>query len=96
MRICNNCRKRKKKYYGENRVCSDCFRFRRYKHRRENPKSVLLNSAKYRASIEGVPFNLNVCDFDIPTVCPILGIMLKSNFGVGGCRDDSPSLDSFV
>lgn len=52
---------------------------------------VIRNSAKYK----GIPFDLCEEDFDIPAVCPVLGIPLM--FAEGGSpTDNSPSLDKFI
>jgi len=96
MRLCTNCKLPKNKYYKNNNVCTDCYKERRYNHRRENPKLRLLSSAKHRAKKENVPFNLSADDFDIPSHCPVLGIELKYNIGIGGFRDNSPSLDKRI
>jgi hypothetical protein len=94
--ICNGCKEEKEKFYKGNRVCVDCFKKRRYAHRRANPKLRMLCSARHRAKTEKVPFNLTVDDFSIPTKCPILDIPLKFNIGVGGHRDNSPTLDKII
>lgn len=96
MQICNGCKEPKEKYYAGNRVCVDCFRERRYAHRRANPKLRMLSCAKMRAKEQSVPFNLTVPDFEIPGLCPILGIKLELNRGRGGFKDSSPSLDKII
>jgi len=93
MKKCTFCKRKKNKFYSGNNVCSDCFKKRRYEHRRNNPKLVILSSAKHRAKKEGVLFDLVIEDIVLPDYCPVLGIKLKFNTGIGGARDDSPSLD---
>jgi hypothetical protein len=51
----------------------------------------MLNRAKKRAKLAGVPFKLKRSDVVVPMCCPILNIPLKS--GVGRSHDASPSLD---
>lgn len=58
---------------------------------KRNPKSVLLHQAKTRAKRNGVPFSITVNDFEIPDVCPALGIPVFKGDGV--MHDGSPSLD---
>jgi hypothetical protein len=94
--VCNSCKKEKKDFYKGNHVCVSCFKIRRYAHRRNNPKLRFLASAKHRAKTEKAPFNLKPEDFEIPEFCPVLGIKLKFNFGVGGFKENSPTLDRFI
>ena len=60
-------------------------------YRRTNPKEVLYNNARQRAKRDNLPFTITHGDFEIPEVCPVLGIPLF--VGVGKCSDNSPSLD---
>lgn len=51
--------------------------------RHNNPLSIklaLLNSAKRRAKIKGLDFNIGVSDIELPEKCPLLGIELTSNY----------------
>lgn len=57
-------------------------------------KRKLLESAKNRARRKGVPFHITIDDFEIPDVCPLLGIQLKRN--KGQAADDSASLDRLI
>ena len=52
--------------------------------------------AKSRASIKGLPFNLETSDIEIPDTCPILGIPLFVTQGRSGGFRHSPSLDRIV
>ena len=56
------------------------------------------NALKCRAKKEGIPFNITLEDLEIPEVCPVLGIPLKSwgENNVGGYMEDSPSIDKFI
>ena len=96
MKICNQCGLEKEKYYKKNNVCAECFRARRYKHRRDNPKLNFLVSARHRAKTDGVSFDITPDDIDIPEFCPVLGIKLQFNYGVGGAKDNSPSIDRLI
>jgi ribosomal protein L37AE/L43A len=54
-------------------------------------KTVMLGSAKQRAKLNGLIFDLTVDDIVIPELCPVLGIPLKS-----GTRENhwnAPTLD---
>lgn len=64
-------------------------------YRREHPAKQLIKSAKSRAAVKGIEFNLSEVDITpLPTHCPILGIELISNVGTGaGGKDNSYSLD---
>ena len=61
---------------------------------RANPERVMLSGAKKRAREAGVAFNLELGDIQIPTHCPVLGIVLKTN--TGRLDDSSPSLDRHI
>jgi len=61
----------------------------KYKHR---PSWKLVESARGRAKVMGIKFNLTEADVVIPEYCPILGIKLKRGRG-GGPTPNSPSLD---
>jgi hypothetical protein len=61
------------------------------KWNRANPKSCLINKAKHRAKKKGFEFSITVDDFDLPDVCPVLGIPLV----IGNTKqaNNSPTLD---
>lgn len=54
---------------------------------------MMLNSAKKRARIKGVPFDLTVEDLEFPEVCPVLGIPISRSPNGGWHWPSSPSLD---
>ena len=63
------------------------------RHNKKNRKYVMWCSAKKRAQKKGLEFDISMEDLpDIPEYCPILGIKLNFNDGVGP-TDNSPSLD---
>ena len=68
---------------------------RKAKYAQMTVEQMLWLGAKQRAKEKGVPFNLSVTDIEIPEVCPLLGVPLKSRKGQGkhGHGPDSPSLD---
>jgi hypothetical protein len=53
-------------------------------------KKVMLQGARSRAKVKGLPFDLTYEDFEIPAYCPILGMELISRRRLQDC---SPSLD---
>lgn len=62
--------------------------------RRNNIASSLLKYAKRRAQLYGLPFDLEISDVDVPSVCPVLGLPLE--VGGGSFNDNSPSIDKIV
>lgn len=67
----------------------DAYRVKRNAWADANPKRAMLQGARRRAIQSGVPFDLHFDDFDIPNICPALGIPLlrKDNL------NSAPSLD---
>jgi hypothetical protein len=59
-----------------------------------HPKRELLHCARQRAKKRDCRFDLRETDFDIPEVCPILGIPLVR--GGGHIQPGSPTLDRLV
>lgn len=57
----------------------------------EDPRKIMLYSAKHRANKKGLPFDLELQDIVIPEYCPVLNIKLEF-FHVSQNRT-SPSLD---
>lgn len=51
---------------------------------------------KSRAHRNGVPFDLDVSDIRIPSICPILGLSIQPHQGRSGMHDASPSLDRII
>lgn len=62
----------------------------------KNPEKMMLRSAKHRAKVKGLPFNIELSDIVIPEFCPVLGLELKANAGAGGAKRNSPSLDRII
>jgi len=62
--------------------------------REVNPMSVYLIAVRRNAKRAGVPFDLTLADFNIPTFCPILGIELLKN--KHSAKDNSPSVDRII
>lgn len=59
------------------------------------PEKIMHQSARRRAQLKGLVFEISVEDITIPEFCPILGIPLVSAIGGGrrGGERNSPSLD---
>ena len=68
---------------------------KRKEDRHADPVKHMLHRAKARAKREGLPFNLEHQDIEVPDVCPVLSIPLVIGEGSGG-EDGSPSLDKFI
>lgn len=90
---------RQTKEYQRARYAQDPDRHKAYvtKWGNKNPKKVLMYSAKSRAKSRGLEFSIGEGDFDIPEICPVLGIVLGPVLVVGSKenrqRDNAPSLD---
>ncbi len=59
-------------------------------------KKLLLYSVKRRAIKKDIPFDITEEDFEIPDVCPVLGIPLETGIGAGRPLDNSPSIDRLI
>lgn len=59
------------------------------------PEYYLLRSARARARIKQLPFNITENDISIPEFCPVLGVKLKRKEG-RGMGEESPTLDRIV
>lgn len=62
------------------------------------PEKMIWTSAKYRAKVQNVPFNITVEDIVIPEYCPLLNTKLERKpYGKGGSfQPNSPSLDKII
>ena len=74
--------------------CNECNNEKRQAWYKNDPRSVMLLSAKARAKRDGVFFNLKKCDIVIPSHCPVLGIEIQVGTRVD--HDNAPSLDRKV
>lgn len=61
------------------------------KARKEDPRSHMVSDARRRAKQKGLEITIHFRDFEIPSVCPVLGIPLIHAQGYPS--DNSPSLD---
>ena len=100
-RLCRKCNKMKllKEFHkhrfckrGRNTVCKKCRRpisVRQYNS--TSLESRLLHSAKARAKLDKIPFNLELQDIIIPEFCPVLKIrlMYKTDYAPSIDRKDS-------
>lgn len=104
--VCDSCKASSRAYYKRHRKQeiervkrfqnADRARTNAYKRalHRKNPINILLQSARRRAKILGLPFNIKSSDLVMPDTCPVLGIKLAvSN---GHATDSSPSIDRMV
>ncbi len=63
-----------------------------FKHgKSRTPEYIMWQMAKHRAREKGLPFNIDVTDVVIPTLCPMLRIPLFQSGRV--LQDNSPTLD---
>jgi hypothetical protein len=65
-------------------------------YRLRKPEQCLLSSARNRARLKGIPFDLKVEDIVIPELCPVLGIPLTRNMGNHGGTTSSATIDRIV
>ena len=75
-------------------VCHACYNKQTNSFKYKNPKIWMIQTAKLRSKKQGIPFDLEEDDFEIPTHCPVFGMEMKP--GVGKMSDISPSLDKIV
>lgn len=64
------------------------------KHRASHPKFSLVQAARKRSRESDIPCTIQETDFEIPDVCPVLGLPLVK--GVGVMSELSPSLDKVI
>lgn len=82
----------KKHYCSINCLCESNRKYKEY-HSKKNKKYLIWYSAKKRAKLKGLDFNIEVEDIpEIPKYCPVLGIEIKSNT-TNIPLDSSPSID---
>lgn len=62
--------------------------------RRANPSKAMVNAARHRAKVNGLPFNITASDVPVPEFCPVLGVPLS--VADGACSDNSPSIDRII
>lgn len=90
------CRAAKKELYAEvakeryNRLREEILQARKTK-RKCSPEKVLFDSAKARAKKKEMPFDIEISDIHIPTICPLLRIPLAQS--ENKVSDGSPTLD---
>lgn len=61
--------------------------------RARHPMRHTLASAKSRAKKAGVEFNITLEDLNIPSYCPVFGVELRTETGMGKRCDNSCSID---
>lgn len=82
---------RNKKYRAENDESIKKSRRKKYEN---NPKRYMLNSARYRARLNDLAFDLKESDITIPKQCPICSVELIIGNRVN--KEKSPSLDKII
>lgn len=85
--------KRQCAYQKEN---TEILKERRLQQRINNPVKFILNNKRRQCKALGVEFSLDESDVSpLPTVCPVLGIVLNYVVTSGRPEDNSPSIDRF-
>ena len=83
--------KRQCAYQKEN---TEILKERRLQQRINNPVKFILNNKRRQCKALGVEFSLDESDVSpLPTVCPVLGIVLNYAVTSGRPEDNSPSID---
>ena len=81
-----------KHYCSTSCLCESNRKYKEY-HSKKNKKYLIWCSAKKRAKLKGLDFDIEVEDIpEIPNYCPVLGIEIKSNT-TNAPLDSSPSID---
>jgi len=76
-------------------ICRICDATKRSKHRKRNRLQSLVKSARTRAAVKGIPFDLDYRKLIVPEFCPVLSIPLA--FGTNNKTEPgSPSIDRLV
>lgn len=87
---CKSCRINSSKIYYKTERGKEQHRLQESIRRSDNPKANLLALAKQRAKRKNIEFSITAEDINIPNVCPVLGIDIRSNSKL---NDNSPSID---
>lgn len=97
IKLCRHCGKqsfRKNRHGNFASVCQECYNAQTNDFKYRNPRTWMLQTAKRRARVQGVPFDLTYEDFEIPELCPVFGTPMFP--GNGKMSDNSPSLDKII
>lgn len=70
------------------------YRERYARVKKSDPRKAMLECARRRAKVRGLPCTITLADIVIPERCPLLGVMLVVNEGRHG--PNSPSLDRIL
>lgn len=81
---------RNKKYREDNK---ELLRVKQMTRRIDSPCLVMFNGAKSRAKKKGIEFGITIDDIEMPDVCPLIGIPIKSPIEGRGPKPGSPFLD---
>lgn len=104
---CKNCKKEydieyRKSDKVQNAQKSNTYRDRKREYMKyiaiTDPRKMLWTSAKSRAKLNKLDFNITLDDIIIPETCPLLGIKIeRKEYGKGGSfQPNSPSLDKII
>src|SRR5271157_3646280 len=69
------------------------FRDAQRRRRLKDPEAVLYKAAKQRAKERCLAFTITMADIVIPTICPLLGVVVTPNIMSHEKQNTSPSLD---
>lgn len=88
-------RKNHSAYYTEHKEELNAYcKSYRGRELQENPEKIIFLRTRRRAEDRGIPFDLDLSDMIIPSVCPVLGIVIVCSGGRP--RPDSPSVDRMI
>ena len=83
--------RQKQTLFGLNNYCKSCRHPRAVSdYAKKSLEQLIYERAKSRARKYGVPFDIDVEDIDVPSLCPALSIPLERS---GTITDNTPSLD---
>lgn len=64
-----------------------------YKNKYDRIRGYIIRNSKFMAKRRNIYFNLKYTDFELPEVCPILGLKLEYGAGVNGNAPQHATLD---
>lgn len=97
-RVCKHCKEPRTEFrLATSRICLKCHNRHKVAWMKARPKLRMFTLAKHRAKRDGIPFDLTMEDFEIPTHCPVFGFpLVHGRGGMGRNRPDSPTLDKII
>lgn len=96
MIVCNRCNVPKDEinFRPKRKHCKKCEYEMHTQWGRNNVTKVMIQSAKFRAKRDQVPFAITVEDVVIPEVCPVFGVVMKQ--GSRREHENSPTIDRII